>query len=138
MLGIAGVRDGRTDTIFEDVKESMREKGLDGRKLAAVCTDGAAVMTGCRQGAVKKIKEFNPDLIGIHSTAHSLTHADSDCEEVSRQFEVNFCFFDFFNNFANRSNKLHELQKQLEEPQLNFTQSHAVRWLCVHSAVQIT
>lgn len=48
------MRDGSADTIFEDVKELMRDKGLDGRKYAAVCTDGAAVMTGCPQGVVKK------------------------------------------------------------------------------------
>ncbi|XP_072542830.1 zinc finger protein 862-like [Salminus brasiliensis] len=134
--------DGRADTIFEDIKQLLAEKNLDGKKLAAVCTDGAAVMTGCRQGVVKKLREeFNSDLVGVHCTAHRLALVASDAARSVQQvkkFQQDLrSIFVFFSNSAVRSNRLHELQKQLDEPQLKFTQPHTVRWLSVHSAVSV-
>ncbi|KAF7219382.1 zinc finger protein 862-like [Nothobranchius furzeri] len=136
------IADGRADTIVEDVKQLLTEKKLDGKKLAAVCTDGAAVMTGCRQGVIKKLRElYNPDLVGIHCTAHRLALAASDAAnsvpQVKRFQQDLRSIFIFFSNSAVRSNKLHELQKQLDEPQLKFTQPHAVRWLSIHNAVSV-
>lgn len=133
--------DGRADTIVEDVNHLMTEKNLDGKKLAAVCTDGAAVMTGCRQGVVKLREAYNSELVGVHCTAHRLALAASDAASSVPQvkkFQQDLrSIFVFFSNSAVRSNKLHELQKQLDEPQLKFTQPHAVRWLSVHNAVSV-
>ena len=63
--------DGRADTIFEDVKKLLT-KNLDGKKLAAVCTDGAAVMTGCHQRVVEKTQRGIQLRIGrgpLHSSS---------------------------------------------------------------------
>ncbi|KAL6461570.1 hypothetical protein MHYP_G00297140 [Metynnis hypsauchen] len=133
--------DGRADTIFEDMKQLLAENNLDGKKLAAACTDGAAVMTGCRQGVKNLREEFNSDLVGVHCTAHRLALVASDAARSVQQvkkFQQDLrSIFVFFSNSAVRSNKLYELQKQLDEPQLKFTQPHTVRWLLVHSAVSV-
>ncbi len=134
--------DGKADTIVEDVKQLLTEKNLDGRKLVAVCTDGAAVMTGCRKGVVQKLREdYNSELVGVHCTAHRLSLCGSDearSVEQVKKFQQNLkAIFVFFSCSAVRSNKLHELQRQLDEQQLKFTQPHTVRWLSVHSAVSV-
>lgn len=134
--------DGKADTIVDDVKQLLIEKNLDGRKLVAVCTDGAAVMTGCRNGVVQKLREeYNSELVGVHCTAHRLALSASDAarsvEQVKKFQEDLRGIFVFFSNSAVRSNKLHELQRQLDEQQLKFTQPHTVRWLSIHSAVSV-
>ena len=99
-------------------------------------------MTGCRQGVVTKLREeFNSELVGVHCTAHRLALAASDAARSVQQvkkFQQDLrSIFVFFSNSAVRSNKLHELQKQLDEPQLKFTQPHAVKWLSIHKAVSV-
>ena len=78
-------------------------------------------------------EEFNSQLVGVHCTAHHLALPTGDAVKSVQQ--VKTFQQDFLSNPAVRSNKLHELQNQLDEhePQLMFTQQHTVRWLSIHN-----
>ena len=53
--------------------------------FTAVRTNGTAVMTGCRQGVVKKLREeFNSELVGVHCTYNRLALAARSVQHLKR------------------------------------------------------
>lgn len=50
----------------------MKTWGVELSKVMGFGSDGASVMMGRRGGVVAKLKEENPNLIGIHCVAHRL------------------------------------------------------------------
>ena len=60
---------------------------------------------------LKKVREeFNSELVRVRHTAHCLPLADKSVEQVEKYQQ------DFVSNSAVMRNKLHGLQKQLDEP----------------------
>ena len=47
------------------------------KKLKGIGTDGAATMTGVRNGVVTRLKAVSPSSIGVHCAAHRLNLAAS-------------------------------------------------------------
>ena len=64
---------------------------------------------------LKKVREeFNSELVRVRHTAHCLPLAASDADKSVEQVEK--YQQDFVSNSAGMRNKLHGLQKQLDEP----------------------
>ncbi|XP_042228275.1 zinc finger BED domain-containing protein 5-like [Homarus americanus] len=64
---------GRTtgEDIFNILDTFMSETTLKWENCVAVCTDGAAAMTGCKSGVVARIKALNPQIVAMHCMLHS-------------------------------------------------------------------
>ena len=63
------------NTITKRITEYVEEVGLDMAKTRGIGTDGAATMTGCRNGVVARLKQTTPSAIGVHCAAHRLNLA---------------------------------------------------------------
>ena len=63
---------GRTtgEEIFRLLDAFMTETGLNWEKCVAVCTDGAAAMTGRKSGVIARIKAVNPKVMATHCMLH--------------------------------------------------------------------
>ena len=74
---------GRTtdeDFRFRILDTFMTEAGLSWGKCVAVCTDGAAAMTGRKSGVTARIKSVNPRIIATHCMLHRQALASKDME----------------------------------------------------------
>ncbi|XP_060774418.1 SCAN domain-containing protein 3-like [Neoarius graeffei] len=58
------------EEIFRLLDEFINEAGLSWGKCVAVCTDGAAAMTGRKSGVVARIKAVNPNVKSVHCMLH--------------------------------------------------------------------
>ena len=56
--------------MFKLVDTYYYEKDMKWEKLVGVCTDGAPAMLGCQSGFIARIKQKNPDVVGIHCIIH--------------------------------------------------------------------
>ena len=58
------------EEIFRLLDELIHEAGMSWRKCVAVCTDGAAAMTGRKSGVIARIKAVNPNVKSVHCMLH--------------------------------------------------------------------
>lgn len=83
LLGVTPLKTHtRGEDIYAAIKEMLRKKGIDMKRVASVTTDGAPGMVGKEKGAVPRMKEDNPDLIAYHC----LIHQTVLCATLSEQF----------------------------------------------------
>lgn len=63
---------GRTtgEDIFRELNDFFEAEGLSWQQCIAVCTDGAAAMTGSKSGVVARIKKVAPNVQSIHCMIH--------------------------------------------------------------------
>ena len=69
MFEITGIVDaaGVKASVERAVESGLGEKmAVFNKKFVAIATDGAAVMTGCKEEVVALMKEAQPSLVGIH------------------------------------------------------------------------
>ena len=100
-LGIVDTPKADADGIVRSLEKAI-QRGLDqsihdlGSKLVAMGSDGAAVMMGCNNGVVKKVKEaVAPSLVGIHCFAHRLELA---CKDVVKEHPEYDGFMELLND----------------------------------------
>ena len=93
-LGCISTPKADADGIVKSI-ESAVQLGLDvtliefGKKLVAIGTDGAAVMTGCRGGVVAKLRQsVAPTIVGIHCFAHRLELAIHDVIKLHNTYST--------------------------------------------------
>ncbi|KAG9282105.1 zinc finger BED domain-containing protein 5-like [Astyanax mexicanus] len=60
------------EEIFKILDKFMTEEHLSWEKCVAVCTDGAAAMTGYKSGVVSRIQAVNPKIAATHCMLHRL------------------------------------------------------------------
>ncbi|XP_076037090.1 zinc finger BED domain-containing protein 5-like [Oratosquilla oratoria] len=66
------------EQIFNILDNFMTETKLNWENCIAVCTDGAAAMTGCKSGVVARIKRMNPQIVATHCMLHREALASKD------------------------------------------------------------
>ncbi|KAK7918919.1 hypothetical protein WMY93_010203 [Mugilogobius chulae] len=73
---------GRTtgEELFKLLDTYLTDARLSWDRCVAVCTDGAAAMTGRRSGLVARIKSVNPNIIATHCMLHRQALAAKDME----------------------------------------------------------
>ena len=129
------------DVLVSKVTEELEQKGIKMSNLVGIGTDGASVMTGCRNGVVKQLRDKCPSLIGVHCAAHrcalAASQATKNISEMEWYSRTVTNVFRFFSSSALRENKLREIQTLLQQPQLKYVDIHSVRWLSMESAVCI-
>ena len=138
------------DVISKCVTDYIEQNQLDYGKLRGIGTDGAAVMIGSKNGAVKKICEhqlnsqgpLKCEAVGQHCSAHRLNLAVSqagDRVQVIKSFKNTLRqLFDFYNNSAVRSAGLAKIQRILEETLGKVKEPSSTRWLSIgQSAIRL-
>ena len=112
-----------TATITKSVLDELSECGLSVDQLLGLCSDGASVMAGKRNGVAAKLKELNKSLVSVHCICHKLSLACCDTsDEIVYIKEVErwlIQIWKFFENSPNRLAIYFKCQlsiKQLQEP----------------------
>lgn len=116
--------------------------------LVGLGTDGASVMTGRLNGAVKKIVDFQLnaqsapskcEAVGVHCAAHKLSLAASQAGDkvpyVKKFKDMLRKLYDFFDNSSVRTAGLGAVQELLNDSKLKLLQPSSTRWLSVGNAV---
>ena len=131
--------------IAKRVTEYIDSVNLDYSKFKGIGTDGAAVMTGKLNGAVKRIRdyqlskqigEFKVEAVGQHCAAHKLSlaacQAGDKVNEIKKYKNVIRQLYDFYENSSVRSAGLQAVQNMLQDSeQLKVLEPSSTRWLSV-------
>lgn len=103
------------------------------KKLVAVGSDGASVMTGCKNGVTAKLKEKDPSqsIIGVHCMAHRLELAFKDTLEgpASTLVDLFLNIYLFYHGSALNRATLLETYEALQERKLVPTRVGGTRWV---------
>ena len=87
-------------SLYKKIKLALSENNIDKNNCIAQCYDGAAVMSGCRNGVQQLFKQDVPQAIYIHCFAHRLNLALVDCvhnvQVVAEFFAVIQKLYNFF------------------------------------------
>lgn len=68
-----------SQVLYDIVIKQFESIGL--RKLTGLCTDGASVMVGKREGLAAKLRQDCPDMINLHCVCHKLALACADADQ---------------------------------------------------------
>ena len=139
-MGIRDIVDGRAATIKKCILDFLHDTRFDINDVSSFGSDGASVMTGCREGVATQLKCLNKNIISIHCVAHRLALASSQASQsipyLCRFKEILSSLFYFYHNSAVRQAGLTAIQMILGDPVLRLKQAKDVRWLSHQAAVE--
>ena len=136
-VGVKHVPKADADHITEATLVLLRDSfgTIWQEKIVAVATDGAAVMTGKKNGVVSKIRQFTqePNLLGIHCMAHRLELAFKDATKDISVFKKVYgmllaLYYFYHNSPLNRAN-LHVAYEALGIKPVVPTRVGGTRWI---------
>ena len=132
------VADG-ANTIVGAIRSFLNDHTVPYEKVAGLGSDGAAVMTGVRNGVGVQLKQVYPLLVHVHCLAHRLTFVVSQAAgEIPQlkayQLDINN-IYQHYRYSAVRYNKLREIQQVVDETPVTLKQPSSVRWLSLDHAV---
>ncbi|XP_033096584.1 zinc finger protein 862-like [Anneissia japonica] len=111
------------------------DNNINIKKLRSAGTDGAAVMTGKRNGFVRRLQDVNPTVTGIHCCAHRLAlaagQAGRQIPYVQRFKDTLRQIFEFYENSAVRLAGLRAVQGLLDDPKVKPCKAADARWLSI-------
>ena len=61
---------GDAETVYDKVKEVLREEGIDARRVVGLGSDGANVIFGRNNGVGVRMAAESPHLVHVHCIAH--------------------------------------------------------------------
>lgn len=70
--GFYNARDSTGETLFSCIKDIFLRLNIPIERIAGLCFDGAANMSGCFSGVQAWLKELNPHSLYVHCSNHSL------------------------------------------------------------------
>ena len=139
-LHIQDMRNGKAETIEEAILNFLQTNSLNISKLCAFGSDGAAVMTGRRNGVSVRLNSHSPHMIAVHCINHRLALAAanaSDSIPYLKQFKSMFqSLFYFYKNSAVCTASLQTIQEVLNDPVIKCKQAKDVRWLSHENAIK--
>lgn len=113
-------------------KDSLKHD-TDGPKLICANFDGASVNFGSKSGVFQKIKEFVPEVIGIHCIAHKLELAVLDANKkfsYMSTFEATVMgVFKFYFFSPKRRRELKAISELFNNDFAHLGHIKGVRWL---------
>ena len=65
-------------TIHDNIMEGLRSLNIDTAKFSSICTDGAAVMVGKKNGLAALLRQSLPEILNFHCVCHKLALATVD------------------------------------------------------------
>ena len=135
------VKDGKSETIYTEVKQCLADKNIRMEKVMGLGTDSAAAMVSDKNGLAGKLKADNPMMVSNGCIAHKLalctSQAASKVPYMKEYQETLTTLFYHFKKSAVRSQKLAAIQKVLEEPTIQVKEVFEVRWLSFFNALEV-
>ena len=140
-LQITDIPNGTADTIEAALLQVLSGNGVvDISRLRGFGTDGAAVMTGSRNGVATKLRSHSPRMISVHCINHRLAltaaHAADGIPYIQRFKSILQSLFYFYQNSAVRMVGLHAIQEVLDQPMIKCKEAKDVRWLSHDMAIK--
>ena len=139
-LQITDIPNGTADTIEAALLQVLSGNGIDLSRLRGFGTDGAAVMTGSRNGVATKLRSHSPRMISVHCINHRLAlaaaHAADGIPYIQRFKSILQSLFYFYQNSAVRMAGLHAIQEVLDQPMIKCKEAKDVRWLSHDMAIK--
>lgn len=144
-IGNKQITDCTADGIKNSLCDFLLEKNLvlnnDYSRCMGLGTDGASVMTRCRNGLGMKLKAYNPELVQVHCVAHRLNLAASQAGKGIPYMEEYQTYihnlYRFYSDSSVRYDKLRELQVLLHGKAKQVPEGTSVRWLSQEAAVKM-
>ena len=136
-------------TISSPVLELIKANNINISKLNGIGLDGAAVMTGSKNGTVRKIKDAQKyaqsdketvcEAIGMHCAAHKLNlaagQAGNFVKYIKKCKDILQKVYDFYDNSSVRSVGLEAVQRLFKQPILKIIQPSSSGWLSVGNSI---
>ena len=127
------------DTIYATLRRQIKEYRLVVSNMVGFGSDGASVMTGCRNGFASKIKRDVHHVFSIHCVAHwlALTYGDA-ADKVD--YLVTFAstlksLHSYIHHSSVRMESLATWQEAFSKPVLTVKRPCATRWLSLCESV---
>ena len=95
------------EVLFNLIIQFLEEKQIDISKVIGFGSDGAAVMTGSKNGVATRFRSKCPHIVSIHCMAHRLNLCTSQASRnipYMKQFEETFT--QLYDSLRNRKTKL--------------------------------
>ena len=138
-MGIRQLASANSNSIREEVVKILSDKGLEISNLVGIATDGASVMTGCKAGVVKQLKDLSPSLLSTHCIAHRLAlscgGAADQIPYLVKFQEILNSLYKYFHNSPKNTAKLESIQSILNSSSLKMKEVFHTRWLSFEGAV---
>ncbi|KAK5853452.1 hypothetical protein PBY51_014602 [Eleginops maclovinus] len=132
-LDLVSIPDGTAITIAEAVKEVIIRKEIPQDRIFGLGTDGAAVMTGRRNGTAKLLTDSWPGLVSVHCAAHRLALACKDAADGVPYMKIFRKHLQdlhlYFRNSANRTSALKAAASVLGVEDLKVTEVKDTRFV---------
>ncbi|KAL2101958.1 hypothetical protein ACEWY4_003719 [Coilia grayii] len=138
-LGNYTIQSGTAQSIYSNVVDVLKERGLDVGRVMGLGSDGASVMMGAHAGVGALLKKESVFAVQVHCIAHRVALAASDASKAV-QMVANYkrtinSVYSFYWP-ATRTSRLRELSAILtDEDMISLKQQCAVRWLSLGKAV---
>ena len=131
---------GTGSQMYESIKREISNRNISIKKVFGLGTDGAAAMTGKKNGLTGQFLKENPHLSNTHCSAHRVALVSEQAAKnikAINDFKDTVCsIYYYFKHSASRVNEMHEIQKILEEPTLKYREVHHIRWLSFYKALE--
>ncbi|KAL9977260.1 hypothetical protein ACROYT_G014644 [Oculina patagonica] len=136
-----------SQALYDIVIKQFESIGL--RKLTGLCTDGASVMVGKKEGLAAKLRRVCPDMINLHCVCHKLALACADADQelkyVDHMATIIRQLWQSMENSSKRTKAYMKTQMQLHEFGLNkkmkkkvfkkLKKAYKTRWLSFNNSV---
>ncbi|CAL9683899.1 unnamed protein product [Knipowitschia caucasica] len=123
---------GRTtgEEVFRLVDAFMTDASLSWDRCVAVCTDGAAAMTGRKSGLVARVKSVNPNIIATHCMLHRQALAAKDMDpDLHSVLNTAVSAVNFVKSRALQSRLFGQLCRDMDAEHDALLYHSEVRWL---------
>lgn len=128
------------DSLLRTIKQTLSQCNIDLKMCVGQCYDGAAVMSGCKNGVQQKLKSEVPEALYIHCHAHRLNLVLVDVvrnvEGAADFFETVQMLYNFFANsvahdiFLKKQREMEPTSQPVELKPLSET-----RWSCQYASL---
>lgn len=137
---IVSIDDGKADTIVDAIKAVIQDLDVSIEKVVGIGTDGAAVMTGHKNGVAVKLQNSGATyLTQIHCAAHRVSLALSQAAKSSalvHDVEIILSqVYRFFDDSPVRASALRLINEINENPNIKLKEPKQIRWLGLYEAI---
>lgn len=131
-MGLYELESTTSDFIFESLKDALLCLNLPISKIRGQSYDGAANMSGSKNGVVKKIQQIENKAIYIHCNGHILNLATGDSVKKTKiladSLDIAYEISKLIKFSPKREAKLEKLKEELGETSTSIITFSSTRW----------
>jgi hypothetical protein len=140
-LGCWPIASTKADAVHQSVVTNLATFGLSPDRLVAASFDGAANMSGERDGVQALLKRAAPSLIFVHCRSHllqlALVKASNSTSDMKQVLAALNTLYSLFAHSPLRLKMLHQTEEALDGMAHKLVQPGATRWLSFEGSVAV-